>query len=44
MKHMSFLGKDIAELSKDMVSSVTMITSETDLKIFIDEHRSNERF
>jgi len=30
--------------SKEMQNSVNMINSDTDLKIFIDEHRTNASF
>jgi hypothetical protein len=43
-KHFSTLGKNIVEKAVDIQSSVSMINSETDLKIFIDENKTNNDF
>ncbi len=44
MKHLSLLGKDLMEQSKETTTSINMINSETDLKIFIDENRTHQQF
>ena len=44
IKQMHTLGKNIQDKATDMGNSVQMINSETDLKIFIDEHKSNILF
>lgn len=44
LKHLGFLGKELSERGKEIHSSVSMINTETDLKIFIDEHRTHNKF
>jgi len=44
MKHFNSFGKAFIERAAEMQGSITMINSETDLRIFIDEHRSQTLF
>jgi hypothetical protein len=44
MKHLTSLGKELIDKSKEISNSITMINSDTDLKIFIDENRTNNCF
>jgi hypothetical protein len=44
LKHLGFLGKELVEKGKEIHNSVSMINSETDLKIFIDENRTHTKF
>mmetsp|Transcript_25300 Transcript_25300/g.19052 ORF Transcript_25300/g.19052 Transcript_25300/m.19052 type:complete len:89 (-) Transcript_25300:218-484(-) len=44
MKHFSGLGKDILKKCEDMSSQIGMVNCETDLRIFIDEHKTHHEF
>mmetsp|Transcript_18479 Transcript_18479/g.17590 ORF Transcript_18479/g.17590 Transcript_18479/m.17590 type:complete len:128 (+) Transcript_18479:773-1156(+) len=44
MKHFTGFGKDIFSHCVEMSTSINMINSETDLKIFIDENKTNQEF
>ncbi|CDW76802.1 tbc domain-containing protein [Stylonychia lemnae] len=44
LKHQSLLGKIVLDKSTEIQSSVQMINSETDLKIFIDENKTYQQF
>lgn len=43
-RNLGGLGKNMQDKANEMHNSVSMINSETDLKIFIDEHKSHQQF
>lgn len=44
IKHFYTLGSHILEKSSEFNSTISMINSETDLRIFIDENKSEMKF
>ncbi len=44
LKHQSLIGKFIKDKSAETQSSISMINSDTDLKIFIDENKTCNKF
>ena len=44
VRHFASLGRAIVEASQELSGSVSMVNSETDLRIFVDENRTRANF